>query len=160
MKLTGLPLPMKLDQTDKKIIQLLGADARMSNNSMAKAIAVTEGTVRNRIQKLIKHKIIKISVINNINRMENPAVAFIGLDVETRSKDSVAKALSKMKEVRFVSTLIGRHDLMAFVLAKDINILSKVLYEDISSLPGVRFSESSIGLKYYKYDYRWARILD
>jgi Lrp/AsnC family transcriptional regulator for asnA, asnC and gidA len=160
LKLTGLPLPMKLDQTDKKIIQLLGADARMSNNSMAKAIAVTEGTVRNRIQKLIKNKIIKISVINNINRMENPAVAFIGLDVETRSKDSVAKALSKMKEVRFVSTLIGRHDLMAFVLAKDINILSKVLYEDISSLPGVRFSESSIGLKYYKYDYRWARILD
>ena len=151
---------MKLDQTDKKIIQLLGADARMSNNSMAKAIAVTEGTVRNRIQKLIKNKIIKISVINNINRMENPAVAFIGLDVETRSKDSVAKALSKMKEVRFVSTLIGRHDLMAFVLAKDINILSEVLYEDISSLPGVRFSESSIGLKYYKYDYRWARILD
>ena len=151
---------MKLDQTDKKIIQLLGADARMSNNSMAKAIAVTEGTVRNRIQKLIKNKIIKISVINNINRMENPAVAFIGLDVETRSKDSVAKALSKMKEVRFVSTLIGRHDLMAFVLAKDINILSKVLYEDISSLPGVRFSESSIGLKYYKYDYRWARLLD
>ena len=151
---------MKLDQTDKKIIQLLGADARMSNNSMAKAIAVTEGTVRNRIQKLIKNLIIKISVINNINRMENPAVAFIGLDVETRSKDSVAKALSKMKEVRFISTLIGRHDLMAFVLAKDINILSKVLYEDISSLAGVRFSESSIGLKYYKYDYRWARILD
>ena len=34
-----------------------------------------------------------------------------------------------------------------------------VLHE-FSSLPGVRFSESSIGLKYYKYDYRWARILD
>ena len=53
-----------------------------------------------------------------------------------------------------------RENTLAFVLAKDINILSKVLYEDISSLPGVRFSESSIGLKYYKYDYRWARILD
>ena len=47
---------MKLDQTDKKIIQLLGADARMSNNQMAKVIGVTEGTVRNRIQKLIKNK--------------------------------------------------------------------------------------------------------
>ena len=66
---------MKLDQTDKKIIQLLGADARMSNNQMAKVIGVTEGTVRNRIQKLIENKIIKISVINNINRMENPSVA-------------------------------------------------------------------------------------
>ena len=70
------------------------------------------------------------------------------------------KALSKMKEVRFVSSLVGRHDLMAFVLAEDVTKLSKVLYEEISSLPGVRFSESSIGLKYYKYDYRWARILD
>ena len=151
---------MKLDLTDKQIIQLLGADARMSNNQMAKAIGVTEGTVRNRIQKLIQNKIIKIAVINNINRMDNPAVAFVGLDVETRSKDSIAKSLSKMEEVRFVSTLIGRHDLMAFILAQDITKLSKVLYEDISSLPGVRFFESSIGLKYYKYDYRWARILD
>ena len=151
---------MKLDLIDKQIIQLLGADARMSNNQMAKAIGVTEGTVRNRIQKLIQNKIIKIAVINNINRMDNPAVAFVGLDVETRSKDSIAKSLSKMKEVRFVSTLIGRHDLMVFILAADITKLSKVLSEDISSLPGVRFSESSIGLKYYKYDYRWARILD
>ena len=138
---------MKLDQTDKKIIQLLGADARMSNNQMAKVIGVTEGTVRNRIQKLIHNKVIKISVINNINRMENPSLAFVGLDVETRAKDSV-------------STLMGRHDLMVFILAEDVTKLSKVLYEEISSLPGVRFSESSIGLKYYKYDYRWARILD
>ena len=60
LKLTGLRLQMKLDQTDKKIIQLLGADARMSNNQMAKVIGVTEGTVRNRIQKLIKNKVIKI----------------------------------------------------------------------------------------------------
>ncbi len=71
------------------------------DNQMAKVIGVTEGTVRNRIQKLIQNKVIKISVINNINRLENPSLAFVGLDVETRSKDSVAKALSKMKEVRF-----------------------------------------------------------
>ena len=93
---------MKLDQTDKKIIQLLGADARMSNNQMAKVIGVTEGTVRNRIQKLIKNRVIKISVINNINRMENPSLAFVGLDVETRAKDAVAKALSKIPLVKKV----------------------------------------------------------
>ena len=58
---------MKLDQTDKKIIQLLGADARMSNNQMARVIGVTEGTVRNRIQKLIKNRvIIKIATINHL----------------------------------------------------------------------------------------------
>ena len=133
---------MKLDQTDKKIIQLLGADARMSNNQMAKVIGVTEGTVRNRIQKLIKNRVIKISVINNINRMENPSLAFVGLDVETRAKDSVAKALSKMKEVRFVSSLIGRHDLMAFVLARTNAIRSCRPISDDTNLTSFIFERA------------------
>jgi len=50
---------MKLDQTDKKIIQLLGADARMSNNQMAKVIGVTEGTVRIESKNLLKIKLLK-----------------------------------------------------------------------------------------------------
>ena len=119
------------------------------------------GMAKNR-DKLCVMSGISFNEISEIVGVANtfPDIAFVGLDVETRSKDSVAKALSKMKEVRFVSTLLGRHDLMVFILAEDVTKLSKVLYEEISSLPGVRFSESSIGLKYYKYDYRWARILD
>ena len=57
-----------------------------------------------------------------------------------------------------VSTM--KYGLTNMGVINSITKLSKVLYEEISSLPGVRFSESSIGLKYYKYDYRWARILD
>ncbi len=57
---------MKLDQTDKKIIQLLGADARMSNNQLVKVMGVLKGLFRIRIQRLIKNKVFKISVIINI----------------------------------------------------------------------------------------------
>jgi len=59
LKQIGLLLQMKLDQTDKKIIQLLGADARMSNNQMAKVIGVTEGTVRIESKNLLKIKLLK-----------------------------------------------------------------------------------------------------
>ena len=150
---------MSLDNIDKKIIQLMGADARMSNHQMAAVIGVSEGTVRNRVKKLIDNEVIKISVINNINRIENPSLAFVGLDVEAREKDKIALALSKMPEVRFISSLIGRHDLMVFILADDAAELSKVLYQKIASIPGVRNSESSIGLKYFKYDYKLARLI-
>ena len=150
---------MNLDNIDKKIIQLMGADARMSNHQMAAVIDVSEGTVRNRVKKLINNEVIKISVINNINRIENPSLAFVGLDVEAREKDKIALALSKMPEVRFISSLIGRHDLMVFILADDAAELSKVLYQKIASIPGVRNSESSIGLKYFKYDYKLARLI-
>ena len=46
---------MSLDNIDKKIIQLMGADARMSNHQMAAVIGVSEGTVRNRVKKLINN---------------------------------------------------------------------------------------------------------
>jgi len=45
-----------IDHIDSKIIALLGKDARMPNNKIAKAINVSEGTVRNRIAKLLKKK--------------------------------------------------------------------------------------------------------
>ena len=51
---------MSLDNIDKKIIQLMGADARMSNHQMAAVIGVSEGTVRNRVKKLINNEVIKI----------------------------------------------------------------------------------------------------
>ena len=149
-----------IDDIDSKIIKLLGKDARMPNNQIAKAIKVSEGTVRNRIAKLLKQKIINISLIRNVNQMNNPGIAFIGLDVEASLKDKIAKQLSKMPEVRFVSTLMGRHDLMAFVLAENAAELSHILYQKIASIEGVQFTESSIGLKYFKYDYKWGRLVD
>lgn len=149
-----------IDDIDSKIIKLLGKDARMPNNQIAKAIKVSEGTVRNRIAKLLNQKIINISLIRNVNQMNNPGIAFIGLDVEASLKEKIAKHLSRMPEVRFVSTLMGRHDLMAFVLAENAAELSHILYQKIASIEGVQFTESSIGLKYFKYDYKWGRLVD
>lgn len=149
-----------IDDIDSKIIKLLGKDARMPNNQIAKAIKVSEGTIRNRIAKLLNQKIINISLIRNVNEMNNPGIAFIGLDVEASLKEKIAKQLSRMPEVRFVSTLMGRHDLMAFVLAENAAELSHILYQKIASIEGVRFTESSIGLKYFKYDYKWGRLVD
>ena len=149
-----------IDDIDSKIIKLLGKDARMQNNQIAKAIKVSEGTVRNRIAKLLNQKIINISLIRNVNQMNNPGIAFIGLDVEASLKEKIAKQLSRMPEVRFVSTLMGRHDLMAFVLAENAAELSHILYQKIASIEGVQFTESSIGLKYFKYDYKWGRLVD
>ena len=149
-----------IDDIDSKIIKLLGKDARMPNNQIAKAIKVSEGTVRNRIAKLLNQKIINISLIRNVNQMNNPGIAFIGLDVEASLKEKIAKQLSRMPEVRFVSTLMGRHDLMAFVLAENAAELSHILYQKIASIEGAQFTESSIGLKYFKYDYKWGRLVD
>ena len=88
---------MKLDQTDKKIIQLLGADARMSNNQMAKVIGVTEGTVRNRIQKLIKNKVKKLLSVNfSLIDLRNPNRMMIRRQKD--AKEAVEIKLRRLEE--------------------------------------------------------------
>ena len=86
-----------IDHIDSKIIALLGKDARMPNNKIAKAINVSEGTVRNRIAKLLKKNIINISLIRNVNQMDNPGIAFVGLDVEASLKDKIAMQILEGK---------------------------------------------------------------
>jgi len=50
---------MKLDDKDEKILSMLRRDARTSNVEMARAVGLTEGAVRNRIEHLVKGGVIR-----------------------------------------------------------------------------------------------------
>ena len=50
---------MKLDDKDEKILSMLRKNARTSNVEVAKAVELTEGAVRNRIDHLVKDGVIR-----------------------------------------------------------------------------------------------------
>jgi len=50
---------MKPDEKDRKILGLLKKNSRMTNTDIAKKVKLTEGAVRNRIEKLVREKTIK-----------------------------------------------------------------------------------------------------
>ena len=45
-----------MDELDRKIIALLQVDGRSSNAKIARAVGVSEGTVRRRLRRLIQEK--------------------------------------------------------------------------------------------------------
>jgi len=49
---------MKLDNKDKRILELLKKNSRMTNTEISKKVKLTEGAVRNRIDRLLRKKII------------------------------------------------------------------------------------------------------
>jgi len=49
---------VKIDETDKKILNLFNEDGRMSYRKISRKLDISIGTVHNRIEKLVKSGII------------------------------------------------------------------------------------------------------
>ena len=150
----------QLDQVDRNILERLSTDARTSNRRIASELGVTEGTVRTRIKRMEDDGQIRITAINNINRLYNPTLAYIWVEVERSAQArEVAEQLSAVPEIGFVGMMLGRSDILAITMVQDNAQLAEFLHSAISGIPGVRRTECSLGVDFVKHDYRMNRIV-
>ena len=149
-----------LDDVDKSIVEWLSRDARTSNRKIAAELGVTEGTVRARIKRMEEEKLIRITAVTNINRFRDAALAYIWVEVErSHQAQSVAEQLSKMTEFGFVGVMLGRSDILAITMVRNTEHLAEFIHNRINGVPGVRRTESTLGVNFVKHDYRMARIV-
>jgi Lrp/AsnC family transcriptional regulator for asnA, asnC and gidA len=150
-----------LDDIDRQIVARLAPDARTSNRQIAAALGVTEGTVRGRIKRLEEDRLIRITAITNIRRLDNPLLAFVWIDVEKSADvDAVAHKLAALPQLGFVGKMLGRCDILAITMVQDPEELTDFIHTVISSIPGVRKTDVTLGVKFIKHDYRISRIVD
>jgi|TARA_R100000005_G_scaffold14778_2_gene5980 Lrp/AsnC family transcriptional regulator for asnA, asnC and gidA len=150
----------RLDAIDRQIVARLSEDARISNRQIATDLGVTEGTVRARVKRMEEERQIRITAVTNIDRFRNGALAYIWIEVErSHQVQSVAQALSGIAELGFVGEMLGRSDLLAITMVRSNEHLAEFVHQRISGIPGVRRTESTLGVNFVKHDYRMARIV-
>lgn len=150
----------KLDELDLGILEWLSQDARTSNRKIAAELGVTEGTVRARIKRMEDDGQIRITAITNINRLTNPTLAYIWVEVEKSSQTkAVAKQLAASSDIGFVGMMLGRSDILAITMVQNNAQLAAFLHSTISGIDGVRRTECSLGVDFVKHDYRMSRIV-
>lgn len=149
-----------LDPVDRNIMEWLSRDARISNRKIAAELGVTEGTVRGRIKRMEEEQLIRITAVTNIEYFDNPSLGYISIGLERSSEaEDVARALAARPEIGFVGIMLGRFDILAITMVQSNNELAGFVHEHISSIAGVRTTESTLGVKFVKHDYRLSRIL-
>lgn len=149
-----------LDDVDQQIVAQLSSDARISNRQIASDLGVTEGTVRARIKRMEEEKQIRITAVTNIDRFRNGSLAYIWIEVERSYQvREVADALAQITELGFVGEMLGRSDILAITMVRSNEHLAEFVHQRISGLPGVRRTESTLGVNFVKHDYRMARIV-
>ena len=104
-----------MDELDRKLIILLQADGRASNVELARALGVSEGTVRRRLRTLLNEQIVRIVAIPDPVKLGNTTTALVGLQVDPAQVDTVASELGRIDEVQYAAVTTGAYDVFLWV---------------------------------------------
>jgi DNA-binding Lrp family transcriptional regulator len=141
---------LDMDETDRQLLSLLRQDARLSIAVLSHKLAVSRGTVTNRIAKLEgAGVIVGYTVRLRPDVQQNMIKAWIGIAVEGNQTRAVIASLLGEPGVATLHDTNGRWDLLAELRAENLQDLAKVL-ERIRLVKGISNTETSIHLETYR----------
>ncbi|MCW4022928.1 MAG: Lrp/AsnC family transcriptional regulator [Candidatus Bathyarchaeota archaeon] len=134
---------IKIDETDKQIIEQLAINGRTAFSRIAKEIGSSTDQVIKRYKRLVKNNLIWVTV--QINPLKLGYNAF-GVFSLTFSKNNLIESLKYIKNIKNVNLLIqsmGKHDLYLYIMIKDIDgFLNET--KEIMKIPGIIKAECDI----------------
>jgi Lrp/AsnC family transcriptional regulator for asnA, asnC and gidA len=142
-----------LDEADLAIIDALRKDGRAAFAQIAEQLGVSPGMVRQRYGRLVEQGYLKVAAITNPLRMGYKTMAMIGIRAEGSKLLAVAEKISRLPEVIYLVISSGRFDIFAEVVCRDHADLLRFITENLSTIDGVRESESFMHLKIVKEVY-------
>jgi Lrp/AsnC family transcriptional regulator for asnA, asnC and gidA len=143
-----------LDDINKKIIEALQRDGRMSYAALAKVVGLSEAAVRQRMQRMLDSDVMQIVAVTDPLSLGFSRQVMIGLRVQGDMR-TVADALAALPEVDYVVICAGAYDLLVEVVCTDDDHLFTMLNDKIRSIPGVTGTETFVYLKLAKQTYAW-----
>jgi Lrp/AsnC family transcriptional regulator for asnA, asnC and gidA len=150
---TGILPAQDLDETDLRIIEALRKDGRVAFAQIAEQLNVSPGMIRLRYNRLAEQGYLKVVAITNPLRMGYRTMAMIGIRVDGSKLLEVAEKIAKLEEVIYLIISSGRFDIFAEVVCRDHEDLLRFITEKLSTVDGVRESESFMHLKIIKEVY-------
>ncbi len=144
---------MKLDDTDKSIIEALQADGRMPFSALGPEVGLSPAAVRQRVLHLVDEGVMQVVAVTDPTTLGFTVQAMVGVSVDSEV-EAVAKALSAMDEVDYVVIVAGRFDVLAEVVAEDTERLLETM-NTIRDLDTVTGTEIFTYLRLEKQTYNW-----
>ena len=131
-----------VDDLDNQIVEILKKDGRASNAHIARALGVSEGTVRRRLRMLIEGGVIHVNVSLDPVKMGLTTEAIIGLEVDPDKMDPVCASLADFDEIGYVTLTTGSVDVFAWGRFSSTESLGLFLRSKVGKIPGVRRTET------------------
>ena len=134
-----------MDEIDKRLIESLGENARISLADLSRRMGLARTTVQSRMERLENAGTIKGYTIR-MGHAHRPTIrASVLISFEPQKAAEVLAKLRSVPQVRRVHTTSGRFDMLVEIAAQNTAELDNIL-EEIGATKGIRSSESLIYL--------------
>lgn len=149
----------ELDQFDRKIIEALLEDGRMSITDLAARVGLSKTPCQLRFRRLVSDGFIEgFRAVLSPSKMQLEHVAFVEVKLSNTTESALTsfnEAVKKIKEVEECYMIAGRFDYILKVRTRDIGKYRRVLGEKISTLPHVASTSTNPAMETVKE--RWDR---
>lgn len=138
---------MEIDETDRKLIEMLQDDSEVPYARLAKTLGISSSGVHKRVKRLMKAGVIKkfVAVIDPA-AIGKKLKVFIGISTTPGTCGNVIAELNNRPEVLEVHEMAGDHDLFVKLVTEDTLRLNEILHE-IDRIEGVNSSRTLVVLK-------------
>jgi len=141
--------PYELDETDRRIINLLVKDAKLPYSEIARQLQVSGGTIHVRMTRLEELGIVRGATLDlDLQKVGYGIEAFLGIFLLKSSYcDGVIEKLRGIPEVISVHFTTGSYNLFARLACRNTQHLRDVLHDRVQQREGVERTETLISLE-------------
>ncbi|MEK7693477.1 MAG: Lrp/AsnC family transcriptional regulator [Chloroflexota bacterium] len=137
----------KPDAVDQHILSILEDNGRATNREIAEAVGVSEGTVRNRIERLIRDDILRIVGVTNPAKLGLNTAAVISISAELSRITDIAESIAAADGVVYVGYTTGNADIIVLAFFPTNDELTDFMTQTLAAIPGILKAETNIILK-------------
>lgn len=146
-------MTLKLDDTDTAIIDLLHENGRMSNREVGRALQISEGTVRQRLKKLIEGKAMRLGMVTDFEASGLGTGVILRIKALPGQARAIAERIAGLDTCTFVTLCVGRFDLIAVLVSKSRTEAAEMIDNEVKSIPGVQAVEIQEPVSYARHRY-------
>jgi DNA-binding Lrp family transcriptional regulator len=114
-----------MDDLDREILNVLRRDSRTPYTEIAERVGTSEGTVRNRVERMTEEGIIeRFTVTTRTGNLRAMIEIDVAVDVDT---SKLSDAMAEWDDVDFVWQVGGEEDIVVVVDATDTRRLNEII---------------------------------
>lgn len=144
----------ELDQFDRKIIEALTEDGRMSITDLAARVGLSKTPCQVRFKRLVAEGFIEsFRAVLSPSKMQLEHIAFVEVKLTNTTEEALKsfnESAKKVKEIEECHMIAGRFDYLLKVRTRDIGKYRRVLGERISTLPYVASTSTNVAMETVK----------
>ncbi len=146
---------MKLDELDRKILNCLQENARISNSELAEAVGLSASPCWRRVRALEDAGVVrKYAAIVEPKVIGLPVNVFVSVTLEKQVEDWLERFETELRdrpEVMECYLMTGEFDYLLRVVVPDLQAYEKFVLEHLTRIPGIAGIKSSFALKQVQY---------